>query len=824
MALERGKLVLSKKGKPQIEIDGKRFNPAQGEVSQSILERLAELNGKEMEFEREGGQPKKIREVGSEFVPAHTGATRAGDSRNTRSTGSPHHQANSRSSIMPPDFHNPYNFVPAPPRNTDDPDLGDHKPISQDRFHPNHYTGRIRVEMETIAPLLVPDPNRCREDNNGHKTFELLVGQDGTPLIPSSSIRGMLRSAYEAVTNSRFGRFSRKDNDKRLAYRMEAREGLRLIPARIDNGQVRLLTGSSTVGENGTPNGTQYAAWLPRYSGNDKATTHAVKYPDGSLPQHADEVQCWVELFQHHRWDRNKNKHIADFQYWKVRSIARSNGAIGDQPNPSPQTNAINGRSWHNPQGEMRQIQCFVCITNANINRKHDERVFFCINTTSGPFPVTDELRQKWTELIDNYQEIHEEDLKKRERQNQGSDEYFGGKPGRTAWSRHVYTQEDMKLRDGALCYARLTADLSNVDALFPVMISRELYTTSPWDLLDSSLRPAATISELSPADRVFGWVMTDSGSQKKISKQQSAVRGLLRVGPVTCESSVEDSLEIFPEEGLPLAILAAPKPQQGRFYVAASPRGEAQNDGLSKLDAGYVPGKGLRGRKVYPHHQDLPANHWENPLEDRTQSPQGPWQEYRRPAQNGQEQRDDQNRSMLGWVKPGSRFCFDIHVTNLSKVELGALLFLFHLPKNNFHRFGGGKPLGFGSVRLSARDCELWTEEALRGRYRSWASQSSPQDISEDAIKDFKKAILGAYGSGAFEQVFFIEAFLRTCRGFDDNLPVHYPRVTQDGRPGSPNPAGESFKWFVANEKQGARYSLRNLGDDDGLPTLQAP
>ncbi len=76
MALERGKLVLNKKGKPQIEMDGKLFNPAQGELSQPIMARLKELNGAEVEFEREGGQPKRIREVGMPFEPPRETASR----------------------------------------------------------------------------------------------------------------------------------------------------------------------------------------------------------------------------------------------------------------------------------------------------------------------------------------------------------------------------------------------------------------------------------------------------------------------------------------------------------------------------------------------------------------------------------------------------------------------------------------------------------------------------------------------------------------------------------------------------------------------------
>jgi hypothetical protein len=127
-------------------------------------------------------------------------------------------------------FHNPYNFVPAPPRNTNDPDLGDLEkkpPVDQSAFMEDRYTGSIRVRMTAKTPLLVPDTNleRVQESPNGHKTFPLRVDANGRPLIPASSVRGMLRSAYEAVTNSRFGRFSRDQHGDRLAFRMDAKKG-----------------------------------------------------------------------------------------------------------------------------------------------------------------------------------------------------------------------------------------------------------------------------------------------------------------------------------------------------------------------------------------------------------------------------------------------------------------------------------------------------------------------------------------------------------------------------------------------------------------------
>jgi hypothetical protein len=234
-----------------------------------------------------------------------------------------------------------------------------------------------------------------------------------------------------------------------------------------------------------------------------------------------------------------------------------------------------------------------------------------------------------------------------------------------------------------------------------------------------------------------------------------------------------------------------------------------------------------LRGRKVYPHHGSLPAQYWENPLQDRTQQPDGNpahYQEYRRPSKDAAEQRDDQNRSILGWVKPGAEFTFNLDIYNLSKVELGAILWLLSLSDGRFFRFGGGKPLGFGSTRLSINAYDLRRGCDLRSRYKAWLDEEPSLDLRDEVIQAFEEALYRVYGSsadGRFEDIPFIKAFLVACRGFDNGLPIHYPRATDNGQPGPPSLEGESFKWFVANERETRPFALQDLWHDPELPTL---
>ncbi len=791
-----------------------------------------------VDLELQGGKPVRIRPVGQPFIAAvarpqqsSSGAkpeARGGRPEQGRGQPGPRGQGQGqqRRSQLPPAFHNPYNFLPAPPRNTNHPELGDHEPAGHHRHHAGLVSGVIRVRMTLKTPLLLPDASKSheyKEDNpalgikKGHKRFPVRVDADDKPLMPPTSVKGMLRSAYEAVTNSRLAVFA--GHDRELAYRMATNEGLGLVPARVEGDQMVLLPGTSEIGPN-RPQGPMYAAWLPRYH---RGQLDALLYPDDSLPQHRDAVTCWVVRVEHHS---------GRFSFWGVRKIFRRGEVTGK------------------PDSQSRQVDGYVCITGANIDRKHDERVFFVQGQDEIRHPLTPTLRRNWGELIRNYRTTHEQALADRERRGQRPDEYLGREPGQTAWSRHVYEPDEDHLTDGCLCYAALGLE-GEVAALYPVMISRRLFAVSPEQLLDQSLLPAYWNDRLSPADRVFGWVrQTDDRRMKQrpdVDEKVAGVkayRGNVRVGPVTCESP--DAIERFGEPGLPLAILGQPKEQQARFYVAASPIGEAQTDGLSKEEAGYEQGKGLRGRKVYPHHRSLPEDHWTEPITDRTRTPDGGhFQEYRRPPLNGQD-RDNQNRSIHGWVKPSTTFAFDLHVTNLSPVELGALLWLLMLDevenqgkppeqrRQHFHRLGGGKPLGFGSVRLDidGPKTHLHDGKGWKQFYSTLDPCSPPEVDREAAIASFQKAVIAAYGPNqAFDDVSFIKAFLRMAEGFADILPIHYPRARQQGQrdPVPPHPEGLAYQWFVANERTGGtnpgpQACLSDLAGDRGLPMPEAP
>ena len=104
-------------------------------------------------------------------------------------------------------FINPYNFVPVNLNRTPRSD------ITQPQENP--LTGYLDCRIRCRTPLAVPDVSRKKEIAEEHFSYPFFTidgggsGGDtpgkGTPMIPGSAIRGVIRGVYETLTDSCFG-------------------------------------------------------------------------------------------------------------------------------------------------------------------------------------------------------------------------------------------------------------------------------------------------------------------------------------------------------------------------------------------------------------------------------------------------------------------------------------------------------------------------------------------------------------------------------------------------------------------------------------------
>lgn len=104
-------------------------------------------------------------------------------------------------------FINPYNFVSTPARPTSGEFIDGSAP-SFGRFHPELFSASLRVRMTTRTPLLLATPHANPPSKKASaQRHTTRLAADGSPMMLGSSLKGALRSAYEAITNSRYGNF-----------------------------------------------------------------------------------------------------------------------------------------------------------------------------------------------------------------------------------------------------------------------------------------------------------------------------------------------------------------------------------------------------------------------------------------------------------------------------------------------------------------------------------------------------------------------------------------------------------------------------------------
>lgn len=641
-----------------------------------------------------------------------------------------------------PNFHNPYNFIP----------LGDESnlkhrgaPMGHHRLHENLYTGTIDVKLTTVTPLLIVDPETVTEEA-GHKTFHGIVMNPitpGLPDIPITSLRGMLRAAYEAITESRLGVWSKRDHDLRLGFRLSTKIGAQVIPARVVNGQLLLylgehkssftdirsfikitMAGGKAAGT--APKGVLYAAWLPLRS--------------LSPFKHKEEVAFNSELFERQIWNKQWRRHEWTFNYWMVRSCVKK-GSTPSTPGVSGSSKRIDGKKWHNTKGVISgSFTGFVVASGHNTENKHNERIFY--GEVNSGVAVTADHAKAYANLIIDYQKQHKEDIEAGKTMP-SSARKLGTHPP-ISYSRHIM-ESHKKLAaserdiEGQFVYA-LFDSTGNLEKLFPVMISRDLFDEAPNKCLPDVFRPARNLAEASPADRLFGFVNSEG---------HGAHKGQVRISKVKAINASVVSLG----NGLTMAILGQPKPSMGPFYLLQG------KEPVKTKAASYKCGEGqkIRGRKVYLTHR-TEKSYWD-PSHDAGQ-------EFRAPSEVG---KSTQNKTIKQWVKEGSVFTFRVQVTNCTEEELSALLWLLDLGKSEEGwclSLGGSKPLGLGAVKMEIAKSCLARGSDWGSAFGALAPLQSVSDhgtlISKLKMSEDIKA-----------------AFLAAAKGIDTSkTSIHYPRV----------------------------------------------
>lgn len=274
---------------------------------------------------------------------------------------------------------------------------------------------------------------------------------------------------------------------------------------------------------------------------------------------------------------------------------------------------------------------------------------------------------------------------------------------------------------------------------------------------------PLQSADEASSADRLFGYVISDSKGQHG---GDVALRGSLSCGPVdTSQATMSDT-------SCSLAPLLSAKPSSARRFLT-SPEGKNPTDSAGQpLARGeyYSPGQ-LLGAAAFPTHRLLLGE---------TDFPTSATQ--RVPTKGMSQGNDKVALTVCSWIKPKSVLTCSLTFSNVTRAELGALLWILN-PRNlvpeseradanamGFLKMGLGKPLGLGAIEVRATGLRVRTNEETAKRYESLDGCIGDEETTAANLSEYPLP---------FEENLlkrpWVRALQRSAFGYSDKTRVRY-------------------------------------------------
>lgn len=694
-------------------------------------------------------------------------------------------------------FTNPYNFVRAVSVPSERESEFFLPPVGHQRFM--GFSGRLHCCIESLTPFLIPDSEAVEYTNNGHRRIQFfscdpLDAPVRHPAIPGSSLKGPIRSVFEAVTNSCWSEFG---EDRRWPYRVHAREAANLVPGVIrelpdakakKDGKIQLLESAwlhteevlkPTVPAKKVPI-ADTAQWPvdPPYNG----------YLD-QVPDHTVLLQARVAkvpAYQARTFPRPAGK-AQKFPIWEVLEILAP-GSTSVLQHPQREADG----TWI--------VTGYIKFTGPNVVedrrgglqlRKHDERFFFYDDkgTVAIPYsPTSHDAADDRYKTVREWQHAHQQ-------------------------LRYVTYLPHEELCVGDLVYVRVD-DLDKPTMALDVgsvSVAKFFYRRGPGDLLQEQFKPCSRTGARErrcPACRLFGLVLEPGGGAEVSG---SGWAGRIRFSTARYVDCLDKSGQIQAGADPPvlkdqvLAILGSPKPSTYEFYLvdASDPTKSVDWNGMhatvdSKKRVRFDCGNpALRGRKFYWHQQD-PAH-------------------YRHPSSESTEQ-----NTTADILDERCVFGFTVDYENLEPHELGALLWSLMLEEGMAHKIGMGKPLGLGSVKITIERAEIWDRAARYQRLLddgvTMIEQSDVAEWAESHVKQFREWLAPRFGKSRWEDLENVSDLRALLQWPPVVGPIHYPHSTRAFE--------QQFKWFVENRKNdpGAQHTLPTVAEELRNPPRRLP
>ena len=600
------------------------------------------------------------------------------------------------------------------------PELQDRKPLPLDHLPTQTWCGSIKFSITAKTPLVYG--NVDEETRSISIPTEILDGFGDTPreipVLPATMVKGMLSNAFERVTTSRLRIFDNYSDP--LTYRTDPAASPKLIPAIVNpkENKARLLTGTHPRLEEIVAPAKFPFREKPQTIPVMRAATlrtkpgKRIKFAPGMTHKKLLHKICPKNgaVSRKIRFDAKliDNRHYA---YWLIYAL------YSDEDNKREQIFDENTLPGEDLGETLTKQEGYVYLTTdpedlkqhrATHEKKVSERVFFTENqhnsqvaaiphaTTDHPSPI-DRYLLTVQSYVNNWIDELERDPKTTRTPN-----------------RFIRQQKvpHLKPLSSFLAYVLVSKDLygdATVDTIVPIAIGRDAYALSPLTVARrANVAPPQILPDLSPADRLFGFVAHhDDMSQNNEEKSSSAssFKGRIFVAKVDFTGGE----------------LAKPKPSPLRLRPLLSPRPSSARRFLTRADGTNVncayqqvkrsqyfsaePEQSL-GATTYP----VDRNSWVQI--DRTNG--FPEKALKKPD-------DSVNLTspVSSYLKAGTTFEVTLRFEALSTFELSWLLWLL-TPANlaprteanrpdltakerplGYLRLGTGKPLGLGVVQV---------------------------------------------------------------------------------------------------------------------------
>lgn len=751
-------------------------------------------------------------------------------------------------------FHHAYNGIPTL-RSKEEPFFRDAEPAPLDHLAPGTYSGTLKLTIETKTPLITA----CR-DTTGRLVVPSSSGNpDGATtardaIIPATSLKGVLSSAFEEITQSRFRVFGdhqlqeqfRYTTDHKQKFNGKNNSGWTAAFLRVkttDNKTIwhihpqdyALLPDSILAGVAFTPSGREDESIYGGFRGvrildrNEQPILKNGKFQYKQneveiIPHTDEEINAIEELLTTVRHvtphlSKVNSLRVFDRNFWGItipvvseingKKLCISKGSADSRP----KTHKLRAKAWVVRLTKLNQDHSFNTIKN-RIDGKYNEFVFYEPNkleaysitmSCDSPFVATvltathNQLKQEKETSRNHTLICHVLD-------------YIKNKFGENKLKENITL---INIYDALL-------ELAQSEPGIPVFARK--HSNRHWEILFSQLgrsisseslppetlashghvAPARSLQEASSAERLWGFV-----AQEPDEDATPALKGRIYLEDAHL---CTDDFKRADEGGWIPPILASPKPSTAQPYLRSR-----TGDGIFELERSkcFTAQHSLI-RKTYPTHRFLTSKGASQPsmLNDKNR------------------ELTDSEVLIGSYIMPEATLESVLRFEGLTAQEISIILWLLTpenlVPKDEqrpeekgYFHLGLGKPLGLGTASISAEVLSLQDSQSLAVGYKDLDTVLYHNTCEDDnkegkTISEIFQSISDALPKTIREHSSLaVLAFVRSAYGWKKDEAKHLDRdpVSYTPYPDSENKS-PIIDYFTNYEQSRIIGSARHFAD----------